>query len=159
LIAASHGLTDRNRDAALKVLENLSNDEDPRIAALAKAQAWRAMAKLDPATLARCSEQLDAMPEDLRAGPCFVLGNAWAQTEPEKAVLLLLRVPVLFGDQFDLSAQALLQSADLLQKLNRSAEARIVLEEVLQRHAATTEADIAGEKIKQLANPSKQPQP
>jgi hypothetical protein len=151
LIGASLGLTDLNRDAALKVLQNLSSDDDPRIAALAQAQLWRVETKFERAVLTRWTTQVNSMPEDLRAGPHFVLGYAWAQVDPEQAVLQLMRVPVLYGERFDLAARALLQAAELLLKLNRADEARIVLQEIVDRHEASGEADAAAERLKQLA--------
>ena len=159
LIAASYGLSDANRDSSLKVLANLSKSDEPRIAALAQAQRWRVVVKFDSATVAQWSAQVDAMPEDLRAGPHFVLGNAWGHVDPEQAVLQLMRVPVLFGDRFDLAARALLRSADHLLKLNRTAEARIVLQEIVNQHAATAEADLATERLKRLSNTSTNQRP
>ncbi len=159
LIAASHGLADANRDAALKVLANLSKSEEPRIAALAQAQRWRASVKVDSATLAEWTAHVDAMPEDLRAGPHFVLGNALGQVDQEAAVLHLMRVPVLFADRFDLAARALLQAAEHLLKLNRAAEARIVLQEIVDKHSATADADLAAEKLSRLSNTSDNQRP
>jgi TolA-binding protein len=70
-----------------------------------------------------------------------------------------MRVPVLFGDRFDLAARALLQAADHLLELNRTAEARIVLQEIVNQHAATSEADLATEKLKRLSNTSTNQRP
>jgi hypothetical protein len=153
LIGASHGLTDLNREAALKILARLSSDQDARIAALATAQRWRAEAAPQETSLRQWQAQIEAMPEALRAGPIFVVGSGWMQIDSEQAALQLLRIPVLYAEQFGLAARALAQAAEQLLKLNRTDEARIVLQELIDRHDGTAEADFAEKKLAALASP------
>lgn len=151
LIAASHSLADVNREAALRVLERLSSHEDARIAGLAAAQRWRAVPRVDAATATQWTAQVVALPEPLRAGPHFALANAWSSVDPEQAILHWLRLPVLYGQRFDLASRGLLQAGEKLTQQGRTAEARIVLLEVVQRHGSTPEADLAEEKLRELS--------
>lgn len=152
LIGASHGLTDLNRDRALKILSTLANHPDPRIADLAAAQRWRANVSPTPATLRQWEARIEKMPPGLRAGPTFVLGTAWIKSDPEQGALQLLRIPVLDGQQFELAARALTLAADQLLSLKRPAEAKLVLQELVDRHAGTAEADLAAQKLARLGS-------
>lgn len=151
LIGASHGLTGLNREGALQVLSVLAKDPDPRISALATAQRWRTEPAPSPEELGQWDAQVNAMPVDLQAGPLFVLGSARVQSEPEQAILSLMKIPVLYPEQFALAARGLAQSAEQLLKLNRTAEAQIVLQELVDRHGGTAEADFAEKQLSALA--------
>jgi hypothetical protein len=151
LIGASHALTGNHRSEALQTLNGLAKDEDRRIGSLAQAQLWRTVPQPDRATLEQWKAELGKMPAALRAGPYYVWGSAAVQADPEQAVLHLLHLPILHADRFDLSARALLQSADVLIRLGRATEARTLLQEVVDRHGRTAESDLAAEKIRQLS--------
>jgi len=154
LIGASHGLTDQNRDTAMRVLSDLAKSADPRIASLAVAQQWRTEVRPSSQTLLQWRSQVAAMPQSLQAGPTFVLGTAMTSSDGEQAVLQLMRIPVLFDLEFELAGRALSQSADQLLKLNRTDEAKIVLQELVERHRGTPEADVAEVTLSKLAGPA-----
>ena len=92
-------------------------------------------------------------------GTIFVLGSAWVQIDPQQAALHLLQIPILYGEQFGLAARALAQAADQLLKLKRTDEARIVLQELMDRHGGTAEADFAAEKLAAIAATQNAKQP
>ena len=98
LIGASHLLSTGERSEAVKRLERLSDDKDPRIASLARALVWNATyVSATPAQLAAWSDEIETFPPSVRAGPYFVLGRALAQHKQfEDAALNLLRVQMLY---------------------------------------------------------------
>jgi hypothetical protein len=150
LIGASHGLSDQNRAASLQALTDLIRDPDPRIAALAVAQQWRSEPRPSREQLLQWESQLGQMPESLRAGPIYLLGNAWVAHDRQRAVLHLMKLPVLYGDQFELAGRSLSVAGDQLLKLEQVESAKIVLQELVDRHGGTPEADAAEQTLQNL---------
>lgn len=134
LLGASHllGLGDR-RARALEALRLLTGSEDRRVAALAEAQTWRAQPAIKPAEADRWAAGIERMPPELRAGPYYLLGAALTRQQRwEEAALALMRLPILYPRERQLSASALLGAGQALNNLNRPDQARQVYRELLR---------------------------
>ncbi len=156
LLGASHGLAGKKRNESIATLKQLSRDIDPVIAQLAKCQLWRTeVGAQGQSTLenrerksSRCRNRFATA----RYGCWGTSGQASIRTG---RLFCWMKIPVLFPEQFQLSADALLPSGQLLIKLNRLDKARIVLNEVVQQHEQTAEATAAKELLKKLGAPTK----
>lgn len=96
-----------------------------------KQQVPRLRSKNDLAPLRR---QLEQLPESLRAGPCFLFGQAARQVgEHEDAVLAWMRVPILYPENRPLAAEALREAAKSLEKLGRVDQAEKLRHEADER--------------------------
>lgn len=134
----------------MQALTELARDPDSRIAALAVAQQWRTIPNPSREQLLQWEAQLEQMPSALRAGPTYLVGNAWVAHDRQRAALHLMRLPVLFGEQFELAARSLSIAGDQLLKLEQVESARIVLQELVDRHGGTPEADAAEQTLQNL---------
>ncbi len=142
LLGASHLLTTAARAQALAQLARLAAGEDRRIALLAAAQQWRARVPTATADqLAAWGRVVEEIPENLRAGPCFVLGSAWlAQRDYERAALWLLRTPILDPRHRTLSARGLVDAGRALEQLGKAHEAGRLYAEVVRDYPEQTRA-------------------
>ena len=145
LVGASFLLGTPHSARALERLKQLAQDKDPRIAGLAKGQSWRqSLAGASDAQIASWRQTIERLPEELRAGPHYVLGRALAQRgEHEAAALTLLRVPILYPRETELAASALLEAGRALERLDQREEAAGLYREVLGEwpdDSAATEA-------------------
>ena len=131
LLGASHLLSTADRPAAVEALGRLSTDHDPRIALLAEAQGWRTVAfqATDKQTTA-WQQAAAKMPEDLRAGPDFMIGSALAPRHPAEAIVWLLRPAILYPRERQVAAAGLAAAAAALDKLDRHAEALLLWTEI-----------------------------
>lgn len=131
LLGASWLLGTAERGSALRELEKLSRDIEPRIAHLASAQLWRGeWVTADPATLQRWEAQIERMPVALRAGPLLMLASGQKQAgQNEQALLSLMQIPILHPRQLLLSRVALEQAAGLLESTGQAGDARRLREE------------------------------
>lgn len=147
LLGASHLLSTSRRAAAVERIELLAREKNRRIAALARAQAWRAALPTAHADqIARWKEGLEEFPDALRAGPYLVLGQALARKgDAEQAALTLLHVPTLYPQERQLAAEALLVAAELLEKQGQASAASRLREELTSDYAGTRAAAEAGE--------------
>ncbi len=148
LLGASHGLAGRQRESAVATLRQLERDIDPVIARLAECQLWRLETQPPAASVLEEREQkIRQLPEPWQAGPWWLVGNQWATHDPERSALALMRIPILYPDQFQLSARALLAAGDRLQQLGRTDEANTLWQELVDRHEGTPEARAARERF------------
>lgn len=135
------------------VLKKLASSTDSRIRSLAQMQAWRAeVFGGNPGRLqtAQWQRRVDELPEDLRAGPAYLLGRAYAMRHDyELAAATLLWLPLIDDHDFRLAARACLEAAAALEKIGQHAEARTLLNEVTQRFADTPFADEARALLKE----------
>jgi len=157
LIGASWLISSGQRNTAIAALRRLSSSSDPRIAHLADAQLWRTQivtAKRDDVT--KWQQQIDRMPEALRAGPYFVLGQVRSRLEQrEPAALAFMRVPVFHQKDYQLVAASLHSAARELEQLGRSTEALGLYNEVASDYAdAPIAAESAG-RLKALSQGAK----
>ncbi len=139
LLGASHLMASNLRSAAQDVLKGLVRHADPRIAALAEAQLWRAeIVHAAADTADRWYERVVQMPASLRAGPMLLVGQVELQAgRYERAAQTLLKIPVLYPEHRLLACQALSWSADALERLERTAQADRILQELAYGHGDT----------------------
>ena len=114
LMGASWLLTTTAHKKAIDVLTKVAESPDRRIATLAEAQLWRdKLVTASREEIERWEHQLDTLDDSLRAGPYFLIGQAWARHgRHASAALALLRVPVLYPQDQNLAAEALLAAGD-----------------------------------------------
>ena len=152
LIGASLLADDANwgREARAE-LKRLSSSGDPRVRMLAQMQAFRAEVAaggLSRIQLAHWQRRVDELPDELRAGPCYLLGRAYAgRHDYELAAATLLWVPLVDDHDFRLAARACLEAGIALDKIGQHAEARTLFEEVSLRFAETPFGDEAAALI------------
>jgi tetratricopeptide (TPR) repeat protein len=129
------------------VLKTLASSTDARVRSLAQMQAWRAeVFGGNPGKLqaAQWQRRIDELPEDLRAGPSYLLGRAYAMRHDyELAAATLLWLPLMDDHDFRLAARACLEAGAALEKIGQHAEARTLFQEVTDRFADTPYADEA----------------
>jgi len=152
LIGASWLLSTGRRGAALKVLERLARNEDPRVSALARAQIWRTeIVTATPDDVTRWSTIVEEAPAIVRAGPYLVLGRAWSHCgKSEEAALAAMRVPILYADSRPLAADALVTAAGELVKLDRRREATGLYRETVQSYPEAPAAAEAQRRLEEL---------
>ena len=153
LLGASHLLSTANRGVALDRLERLAATADPPVNQLALTQTWRvSVVTADARQLAAWEDTIRRMPEPLRAGPYYVLGQGWARQQKwEQAALALMRVPLLYRRHHVLAARSLLDAGQSLEKLDRRRQAARLYDEVLGDFAQTpsvTEAQIRSDELR-----------
>lgn len=139
LIAASWLLAGTDRDAATKILDQLSTDIDARIQHLARAQLWRLRSLNRTAVNARLIEvweqQTGEMPASLQAGPWFVI--AAAQTtlkQSDAAAVNFLRIPILYSEHAGLAAASLYQARQLFVAAGDNAAGETIKAELQQKY-------------------------
>ncbi|MFT5301194.1 MAG: tetratricopeptide (TPR) repeat protein [Mariniblastus sp.] len=132
LIGASWLTSGKHKAQSLQVLQELANDIDPSIAALATAQLWRVRTGVVAKQADVWQGILNRMPRDVRAGPCLVLANAQSQAgQTDQAIINLMRIPTLHPDRNSISAAALYRMASLLHNKGQSDNARSILQELV----------------------------
>jgi len=134
LLGASYLLQTEHGGAALKRLHGLANGEDETIAQLARAQSWRmSLISADADQVAQWQATVDAMRPELRAGAYYVIGQGWSRTgQWEKAALAMMRIPVLYPQERQLSARALIDAGSALAKLDRPRRAGVLYAELIR---------------------------
>ena len=156
LLGASHLLPTSFRGRALERLESLALDKDRRIAALALAQSWRSeLATVNAERIGRWQQNIEQFPEPLRAGPYLVLGQALARVgRAEPAALALLHVPILYPQERQLSAEALLAAAQLLEQASQPAAATRLYLELTASYEGLRAAADAAQHLQRLKAPA-----
>jgi len=131
LLGASWLLSTNQRGASIEKLKQLTEDDDPRIAFLARSQLWRTrLVMADAAEVGSWQRQIEASEAPLRGGPYFLLGKALARlNKPEEAALALMRVPILYPGNRQLTKESLNLAAAQLEKLGRTEQAKAVARE------------------------------
>ena len=87
---------------------------------------------------AQWQRRIDELPEDLRAGPNFLLGRAYAaRHDYELAAATLLWLPLVDDHDHRLAARACLEAGLALDKIGQREEARTLYQEVADRFADT----------------------
>lgn len=156
LIAASWlwGTTS-DHDTALLMLRQLATTPEQNLQRLAQAQLWRERLKLGdvtPTELRRWETFADELPEDLRAGPLYLIGAAYRQHQDEPhAAAAWLWVPFHYPEQRQLAARALASAAESLARSHDFRAARALLAEFEIRYAETPAAELAQRVQQQLA--------
>lgn len=153
LMGASWLLSGRSGPTASQTLQRLRTDPDPSIAVLARTQLWRRQVVTATAgDVAAWQATIHRMPEQLRAGPYFVLGKALTQHERiEEAAVALLRPPILYPRHRMLAAEGLVAAGQLLEQLARPDNARRLYQEVASQYGTTMVADLARQQLARLS--------
>ncbi len=138
LIGASWLLSGAKRSVAIKKLEELSQDIDPRIRTLAIAQLWRTRTNVSPKQTEVWEGLVEKMPRKFRAGPLYVLADAQSKCEKtDSALINLMRIPILYPQQRSLGAAALYRSAGLLHNKGQAKQSKAILSELVTSYPET----------------------
>jgi len=149
LLGSSHLLGTSQRGQAIERLRQLRFDGDPRVAALARCQLWRAQSPINASTIAEWEKTLASVPESLRAGPYFVMASGYSrQVQPESAALTYLKVPVLFPKARRLAARSLAEAAQEAIRLGREDDARLMQREIIEKYPDSPEATEAARLLR-----------
>jgi tetratricopeptide (TPR) repeat protein len=151
LMGASWLLSTARRDQALDVLRRLAADPDSRVALLAEAQQWRVrLVTASAEDVARWESVIGRLDRSLRAGPYFLLGHAQArQSEPVRAALAFLRVPILYPEHRDLAAESLLMAGEQLTLAGSRDGAATLFRELIDKHPDHVLAAVAEQKLRE----------
>ena len=152
LIGASLLLPDAaTRLNGIAELHKLERSQDRYVGNLAQAQLWLATLDTNVTSteeLRRWQHDIERMPESIRGGPWYALGQARLhRREPDAAAAALLRVLIVHDADPQLAARSGLEAALALKRINRDDEARKVFEEVAQRFSWTPSAAEARQHI------------
>jgi len=132
LLSAGLSLTTANGTKAVDALKTLAKSGNPSIAALATAQLWRnRLAEVTPSEAITWEQQLDAMPEELRSGPHYLLGEVFARlNQPDNAVTHWLHVAIDSPIMRPLAMRSLQRAIETLENHGRAAEAEALKKEL-----------------------------
>jgi len=152
LLGASYLLSTSAATDARQALFELTRHNDPRITALAEAQLWRSeLLRSDADDVARWAARIEQMPETLRAGPYYVLGQAYDRLGlPDAAALAYLHVPLLFPERRELAARALVSAGRLSSRGGFREEAASMWNEVMKVYADTPQSAEAEQLLKEF---------
>ena len=122
---------------------------------LASCQQWRQRlgnrAEINLTELKSWGQTLEKLPEDLRCGPHYLLGKAYAsRKEFELAAVHYLWQPLVQPDDHFLAAKAMLDAAEALQAIGQLNGAFRLFEEVSERFPKTPAALEAAAGLKEL---------
>lgn len=152
LIGASWSLSSAKRAEAVQTLRSLARDSDARIVFLAEAQPWRTqVTTATKPTTDRWRQRIGEMPPTIRGGPVYVLGQSLArQDQHEQAALAFMKAAILYPDERDLAAHALLAAARELETMKQSQDATGLYREILAEHATSQVVTEAGQRLEEL---------
>ncbi len=158
LLAASWLLVDPiYGEAAEKKLDDLARDSNAIIAPLARAQLWRLRLGLDLNELEvqKWRQEVRRIPRSLRAGPQYLVGRGLLQrSEPAAAAAELLWLPMVYQDNEDLSARALVDAAGAFEKTGRTREAITLYDRVIEQYGWSPWANAARNARSVLSSPA-----
>jgi tetratricopeptide (TPR) repeat protein len=159
LLGASYALPTTRREEATQILQTVAEQADARIRPLAKAQLWRIrIAKPDMDDVQQWEPIIKRLPPELRAGPCFVWGQALAAAgRHERAALAHMQVRILYAAPPQLTAESLLAAGKSLVELDRTAAAGRVLAELIADFPDTRAAAEAQQRLESINTTSGKP--
>ena len=103
------------------------------------------------AELNRWESTIEDLPEELRSGGYFVLGQAFRrQQEPERAANALLWLPMVFDADRHLAAQACFDAAEQIESIGDTAQATNLYSEIVFRFGDTPLSERAETKWQAL---------
>ena len=128
-----------DNESARQVLEDLSRDIDPTVAALAVGQLWNArQTKMSAPEIDVWLKKIETMPIPTRAGAHFAIAAAQSRSGfIEAAIASYMRVAILYPDHSLLAAPALYRSATLLHNTDRSNASQKLIAELKAKYPAT----------------------
>lgn len=143
-------------ETAVATLKDLASNKDRKVGVLASCQQWRlrlgTRTAVNLTDLQLWQQRLETLPDDLRAGPHYLLGRAYvSRKEFELAAVHLLWQPLVQPDDHYLAAQAMLEAADALNAIGQVNGAFVLYEEVVERFSTTSAAQEAAGQLKALS--------
>lgn len=116
LLGASWRIALGKHQGVQEPLRKLTTHRDSRIALLAESQLWRLrLATAAESDVESWERVVRRMPTALRAGPYYVVGQAWAKLDQhDRAALAWMRIPIEFPGQRGLAARAIELAAEQL---------------------------------------------
>ena len=137
-------------------LKTLSSSTDRRIQVLAQFQAWRkdvAAGAVNELQIVHWQNRVDELPSALRAGPCYLLGRAYAgRRDYELAAASFLWLPLVDDHDFRLSARAIVEAGMALGRIGQQSEAQVLFREATRRFATAPAADEAAALMEKASN-------
>ncbi len=139
-------LLDSDREPAKEVLEKLSRDIDPRIAALATGQLWRLdRVALKPKRMEQRIKKVSGMPELCRAGAWYQIASNQSRSNDEaqrkRAIANWIRIISNDPWQRELSAASLYQASVAMKQMGRTTDAARLLQELKEKFGDSTWAN------------------
>lgn len=128
LLCGSYLLSSARRNEIMNRLQSLSQVKDARLAGLARAQLWRTeRLEMTMTKALRWEREMNQIPELLRGGSLFLLGEAWFQCEEwDRAALAYLQMFLLYPDTACRLQEALSKTATALEKSGHPEESTLL---------------------------------
>lgn len=155
LLAASWLLGTIDGKAARDVMDQLTTFPEQRISWLARAQLWRGGIAANEDEIDRFRLLIEKMPEPIRAGPQFVLAQAYEKSgKAVDAALAYLWIAYVYAPQSPLAAEATLRAAQSAEKAGLHPDAHKLFREVMEKHPGTEWASAAETHLDNAAKAS-----
>ena len=157
LLGASILLADREygRKAGFE-LESLQTCTEINVRLLARTQLWRSKLRegnLSKNDLVRWETHIESLPETLRGGPYYLLGQGHlGRREKDLAAAAFLWLPLVYDHDHVLAAQACLKAAHVLFDMGRRTEAMTLYREITVRFADTPSGTIAADFLESMTS-------
>lgn len=154
LLAASYLLNDPYQGQAAETeLKALRSSPSRPVQQMAQTQLWRLRlrtADVSVLEIQRWENQIEALPELLRGGPYYLLGQAHlTRGEYESAATALLWLPLVYDHDHFLAGRACFEAAVALQRIGQVQQSNTLFEEVATRFGKTSYAREAMQELKQ----------
>ncbi len=138
LIGASFLLDElKTRDFAEAEFHRLRRGRDPRVVEFARMQLWRQNLRegdVSLRTIARWEQNVKALPEELRAGPWYLVGKAYVMNKDyERAAIAFLWLPTIYDRNQEFAARGAVSAAQALIAIGQKTEAATLCREVVGR--------------------------
>jgi len=145
LLRASMLLDDPEAGASAQLeLKRLAGEAEQRVRSLAAAQLWRLDlqgAGLTDIELDRRRRAIEQMPESIRGGPWYLLGQFHLRRrELEESVAAMMWLPLIHDGDEVLASRAMFDAASSLRQLNRMPQSRELFGELIDRYPWSTYA-------------------
>ena len=157
LLAASWLLLDPvYGETAHQTLDDLARDPHRIVNSFARSQLWRLRLGLELSELEveKWRKEVRRMPRSFRAGPQYLVGRGLLQrSEPGAAAAELLWLPLVYQENEDLSARALVDAAGALEQTGQTQAALTLYDSVIARYAWSPWANEARHARSVLSSP------
>jgi hypothetical protein len=158
LLAASWLLLDPvSGETAHQKLDDLARDPNRIINSYARSQLWRLRLGLELSELEveKWRKEVRRMPRSFRAGPQYLVGRGLLQrSEPGAAAAELLWLPMVYHENEDLSARALVDAAGALEQTGQTQAALTLYDSVVARYGWSPWASEARHARSVLSSPA-----
>jgi len=135
-------------------LDRLRRSTDQRVRELAQFQLWRKRGEavdLDLAEIDLWSARIEEVPQEIRGGPYYVLGEAlWRHKDYDRAVWALAWLPLVYEHDTHLAGRSSLLAAEALLQAGQTVEAKTLYHVTTRRFKDTPFARQAAKILLQL---------